>query len=390
MKKLTILALLCGAALALAVGCAQAPKPTELVEFEALRKSDYTKRVTSNEEALPYLKASDEFYALALEFYNDEEMDQVKHYSLLGAMKHRTAEAIARKEDAQKRLSKANDEYLRQQKFRNEHNSKQELLAKSVEILEREKKLLEDKIAGIQQRETEQAIAKREKALDAIKDQAEASVANAEIAQKDAEKFKAQEYAPGPYNQARNKLQSAIKFMKLENYDQAIEFAVSAKQDFEIARDEAKPGWDKEQNKLRVLEMNKTMLGEARQIFSAAAVREEGRGAVIILGGMFRGNQAKIDKNKAYLLDSVMTLARKFPEYKILIEGHTDSRGNATRNLSLSQTRSNVARDYFIERGFPVERLLTVGKGGDYPFYNDRRERNLNHRVDIVFLYPNE
>lgn len=378
------------AILALAAACAKPPKPAEMVEFEALRKADYTQRITQHLDAVPLLKASDEFYTLAVELYDDEDLEMVKHYSLLGSMKYRAAEAIARREDAKTRLTDANDKFLRQQKFRNEHNSKQELLGKSVTILEREKQLLEDKIAGIQQRETDQAVAERDKAIANLKNEAEGAIANAEIAQKDAEKFKAPEYSAGPYNQALNKLQSARKLFKLEKFDEAAEFAVSAKQDFEIAREEARPNWDGEQDKLRVLEMNKALIADARQTFSSASVREEGRGAIVIIGGLFNGNLAKMDKNKTYLLDSIITLARKYPEYKLLIEGHTDSGGNATRNLSLSQTRANVARDFFIERGFPVERLITVGKGGDYPFYNDRKERKLNHRVDVVFLYPTQ
>ncbi len=366
--------------------CSTAPKPTEMVEFEALRKSDYTQRITKNETALPYLKASDEFYALALEFYDDEEMPMVKHYSLLGAMKYRSGEAIARREDAQARVAEANDKYLRQQKFRNEHNSKQELLAKSVSIMEREKKLLEDKIAGIQQDKVDEAQDKLNAAKERVKTEARDSIAQAEISFQAAEKFKAREYATGAFNQAMNKLNSARKFLKLENFEQAAVFAVGAKQDFEIARDEAKPFWEKDQGKLADLEMNKKLLNEAQQMFPGS-VREEGRGTIVILGGLFKRNKAKISKNETYQIDTIMALARKYPDYKILIEGHTVARGNSNRNLSLSQTRATTVRDYFIERNFPVERMLTVGKGGDYPHFNDRREKKKNDRVDVVFLY---
>ena len=95
-----------------------------------------------------------------------------------------------------------------------------------------------------------------------------------------------------------------------------------------------------------------------------------------------------MDTNRLYLLENVLTMAKKYPTYKVLVEGHTQPRGNNAKNLALSQTRAQVVRDYFFERNIPVDRLLTVGKGGDYPHFSGRKERKRNDRVNIVFLFP--
>jgi outer membrane protein OmpA-like peptidoglycan-associated protein len=368
--------------------CSSAPKPAELVEFEALRKSNYNQQILKDEEALPYLKASDEFYALAIEFHDDGDLEETKHYSLLGSMKHRTADAITRKKDADGRLTIANDKYLRFQKHRNEHDTKRELTEKNISSLEREKQLLEDKIAGIQRDETRDAEQKRKDQLAVLKNDAEATIGKAEVAQKEAEKYGAQKHAVGLYSQGLNKLASAKKFLGLEKFEQASEFALGAEQDFLKSKTEAEPTWKVEQEKLRMFDLNKAIQEEATRLFPPGSVRVEGRGLVIVVDSLFKAGQTKLDAAQLGALENVMSLARKYGDYKVLVEGHTDKGGNASKNLSLSQTRADTVRNLFVERGIDVNRLLTIAKGGDAPAFTNKRDGKRNHRVDVIFLFP--
>ena len=74
-------------------------------------------------------------------------------------------------------------------------------------------------------------------------------------------------------------------------------------------------------------------------------------------------------------------------EYKLQIEGHTDSTGTDAYNQKLSGARAESVRDFLVEQGIPSERILsTEGFGRTRPIApNDTRSnREKNRRVDIV------
>lgn len=377
----------------LSVACAPPPKPKEMVDFEAMRAAKYTKRIQEIQEAKKLLDESEQFYVIALEAYDDEELERVEEYSILGMMKYRGAESIAKKKDAKARVSAANDKFSRFQKVRNDHNTRRELLDKAVASLDREKALLNQQIDRKFQDETDAAKAEREKALASLVKQASDEITKAELAMKDAEAVQAPKHAAGPYNRGQNNLQAAKKFLKLgekeaapNKLETAANYARDAQRDFGKAKEEASAVFAKEQQTLAQGKLNKELQEQAQKIFPGM-VKVEGRGCVIVVDSLFKRKKARVDTNRLYLLENVLTLAKKYPNYKILVEGHTQPRGNSAKNLALSQTRAQVVRDYFFERNIPVERLLTVGKGGDYPAFTDRKERKRNDRVDIVFLY---
>jgi outer membrane protein OmpA-like peptidoglycan-associated protein len=77
-----------------------------------------------------------------------------------------------------------------------------------------------------------------------------------------------------------------------------------------------------------------------------------------------------------------------FPgEYKLEIEGHTDSTGSDAYNQMLSQSRAESVRNFLVEQGIPTARIpATQGFGRTKPIApNDTRaNREKNRRVDIV------
>ncbi|RRQ50757.1 OmpA family protein [Maribacter algicola] len=63
-------------------------------------------------------------------------------------------------------------------------------------------------------------------------------------------------------------------------------------------------------------------------------------------------------------LDKVVEAVQNFPDVKLRIETHTDSRGSNASNQKLSQQRSDVIRDYLVSKGVPTETILeSVGYG---------------------------
>lgn len=66
----------------------------------------------------------------------------------------------------------------------------------------------------------------------------------------------------------------------------------------------------------------------------------------------------------------------------ILVEGHTDSAGNADRNLELSRQRADSVVKFFTEKaGIVQTRLVPVGKGSSEPVNNLDSRNPKNRRV---------
>ena len=68
-----------------------------------------------------------------------------------------------------------------------------------------------------------------------------------------------------------------------------------------------------------------------------------------------------------------------------MVEGHTDSTGEASYNYSLSERRANSVANYLASHGVDRERLITQGFGVDQPIAdNDSSSgRALNRRVEL-------
>lgn len=85
-------------------------------------------------------------------------------------------------------------------------------------------------------------------------------------------------------------------------------------------------------------------------------------------------------------LDEVATLMRKYPDFSLLITGHTDNVGNAQANLNLSKNRAQVCYEYLISRGIGPSRMKFEGLGGIRPVASNKTVtgRALNRRVEFV------
>jgi outer membrane protein OmpA-like peptidoglycan-associated protein len=82
---------------------------------------------------------------------------------------------------------------------------------------------------------------------------------------------------------------------------------------------------------------------------------------------------------------------QEFDEARILIVGHTDSKGSEAYNQDLSERRAASAADYLIEQEIGSSRLNTVGRGETEPVAtNETAEgRQQNRRVEVA-VYASE
>ena len=102
---------------------------------------------------------------------------------------------------------------------------------------------------------------------------------------------------------------------------------------------------------------------------------------VQIKGVNFFVDSAELRKPAVVILDSVVSTLKAYPDMKVDIEGHTDSCGEARRNIDLSARRAKSVRDYLISKGINPDRLSTSSHGETEPVdSNDTRDGRANNR----------
>ena len=133
-------------------------------------------------------------------------------------------------------------------------------------------------------------------------------------------------------------------------------------------------------------------LAQKRQIEKELAelqARQTDRGAVITLGNiLFEVNKSTLLPGGFLAIDKLADFLKKYPGRKLLIEGHTDSRGSDVYNLSLSRQRANSVLIALMERGIDGGRMITKGYGEQYPVAGNETDggRQQNRRVEIIIL----
>ena len=103
----------------------------------------------------------------------------------------------------------------------------------------------------------------------------------------------------------------------------------------------------------------------------------------------FETSKAIIKPESFGLLDEVAEILANHPELtRVRIEGHTDDRGGADDNQTLSQARAESVRAYLIGKGIAESRLEAAGFGESRPLVKGRGEPvwSKNRRVDFFIV----
>ena len=87
-------------------------------------------------------------------------------------------------------------------------------------------------------------------------------------------------------------------------------------------------------------------------------------GATLIFNNIYYDyNSDEIKKGAAYELDELAVIMVKNANLRIQLSAHTDSRGEAAYNQSLSERRASSAKKYLITKGVQPRQIITVGHG---------------------------
>lgn len=109
-------------------------------------------------------------------------------------------------------------------------------------------------------------------------------------------------------------------------------------------------------------------------------------GRTRIYGINFDSDSDVLREESKPTLDRIAALLKAKADWKLTIEGHTDSTATAAHNQQLSQRRAEAVRAYLQKAGIEGARLKAVGLGATKPVAGNETEigRAQNRRVELV------
>ena len=104
-------------------------------------------------------------------------------------------------------------------------------------------------------------------------------------------------------------------------------------------------------------------------------IRErEGRQTLRADRFLFTRGSAELNPQVREVLDEVVEILRGFPNIRLRIEAHTDSRGSAQTNLTLSKRRAEAIKNYMVAQGISEDRLPETEGYGESQILNNCKD----------------
>jgi len=103
----------------------------------------------------------------------------------------------------------------------------------------------------------------------------------------------------------------------------------------------------------------------------------------------FKSSSSRLNASLKPNLDYLVRFLNNYPQFQLVIKGHTDSDGDPDKNLKLSQDRADRIRDYLIRKGaIDPDRISAEGYGETEPLVpNDSDEnKRKNRRVEFQLI----
>ena len=101
----------------------------------------------------------------------------------------------------------------------------------------------------------------------------------------------------------------------------------------------------------------------------------------------FDFNEYALSKKNIKIINFHVDLLKKNNTIKIILEGHTDERGEKSYNLNLGEKRGNSVKDYMVSQGVKSEQVEVISLGETTPMINESNEEAWKQNRRVVFIY---
>lgn len=366
-------------ALAVAWGCRPLPKPAELLALEQLRQRSDLAKVRQQQGAL--VKESDDAHGFALAAWSEGDLRAARDFSLVSQIKLRMAATAGPAKELQARVKKLKGEL---QETRSEYSEVQKELLQVEEMVQ----VYEDlAVAQANAREKKMHVSEVQQEA-----QADVQLGQARLELKMAELMNAETYAPELLAMARGLMERAVK--ELEEKKKPTEAAATARLATEKAQQAvelSRPRYNNEQSAVMRRAQNQA-LGEAlsslastRRGISARLVTRGGSPQLVLpITSLFKPNGVKPLPARRKLLDQIAEQLKAYPDFHVVIRGHTSHLVPARARAKISRARARKVADHLIAAGLDPKRLMVRGEGAARLMLN--KNSSVNDRVEICIL----
>jgi flagellar motor protein MotB len=341
-----------------------------MVSFERL-KMDQARLQRLQTQCPDLIVEALKHYELAKENEGDERLSQ--HYVKLAQITWQTAEMRALHMEHRAKMSAVQSRRDAAQALLNSALAKRQELNN---LKARQAQLFEQQALAQQQRQRSDQRAETQ--------QIEAAIKEAKRLRGEAVKLRAPELVPGPYKRAEMALRSAEATVQRGDFTNAIRIATGAQTDFKKAADAARPLFEKRKRKEQLEERMQRLLRETSQVRNAESAMEM-RGVVVTLSGLYR--RQKLTERGRSVLNEMATIISRYSDLRIMVIGHTTSRGKRQAKLNRSEKLANQARDVIMSKVTSGVQLSVVGRGDYVPYASNPRSPK-NERIEVVFFKP--
>jgi outer membrane protein OmpA-like peptidoglycan-associated protein len=127
---------------------------------------------------------------------------------------------------------------------------------------------------------------------------------------------------------------------------------------------------------------------EMQKSLEELQAKQTERGMVLTLSDvLFDTGAATLKPGADLALERVAAFMNENPTTRVIIEGHTDSRGSDTYNEELSRRRAEAVKSALATRGVTGDRIDAMGRGEGFPVASNetRAGQQQNRRVEIIF-----
>lgn len=156
--------------------------------------------------------------------------------------------------------------------------------------------------------------------------------------------------------------------------------AAAAQRSTEMARAESAQA---QQQTQLAMERNRQLESRLQELNA----KQTPRGLVVTLGDvLFDVDRSVLKPGGLRMVDQLVAVLNEFPQRNVLVEGFTDSTGNAGYNQTLSGQRADAVRTALMRQGIDTARVTARGYGEASPVSSNATAagRQMNRRVEIV------
>jgi len=125
---------------------------------------------------------------------------------------------------------------------------------------------------------------------------------------------------------------------------------------------------------------------QLQQSLNDLQAKQTDRGMLVTLGDvLFEFNRADVKPAAQSSLRKLADFLQRYPDRRILIEGHTDNIGSSAYNDTLSRRRADAVDLALVGMGLSAQRVTSVGYGKEFPIADNSSDTNraMNRRVEV-------